>query len=423
MTVFLIAATLMLATALVFILPTLLRKQSANTVHVQRDALNLEVLRDQLRELEADREAGAIDEAGYQTSRRELERRVAEDVRPGAQAIVSRGGKPWTAIALAVSVPLLAGALYWSLGNRAGLDPSQVATISPQERITPQQINAMVEKLANRLKDTPDDAQGWSMLARSYTALGRFGEAADAYAHLAKLVPSNSEVLADYADALAVSHNKSLQGEPEKLINRALELDPKNVKALALAGGALFERRDYAGAVKQWRKIMVLIPPDSDFARSVASSITEATELQGAPSAPLTGAANANEAPSTATAATASPSAGSEISGTVELDSALRSQVSDTDTVFIFARAVDGPRFPLAVLRKQVKDLPVAFKLDDSMSMMPNAKLSNFTQVVVGARISKSGNATPGTGDLEGIVEPVKPGAKNLRIKIDSQHK
>jgi cytochrome c-type biogenesis protein CcmH len=420
MTAFLIAAALMVATALVFILPTLLRKQSASTVHVQRDALNLEVLRDQLRELNADREAGVIDEVGYENSRRELERRVAEDVRPGAQTIVAQTGKPWTAIGLAILVPVAVAALYFTVGNRDGLDPSQVAAASSQENITPEQINGMVEKLARRLKDTPDDVEGWTMMARSYAALSRFKEAADAYAHLTKLLPQDADILADYADSLAMANNKTLQGEPEKAVLRALQLDPKNIKALALSAVADSERHDYNGAVRQWRKIMALAPPDSDLARSVGSNINEALALAGGPAS-----SSATSGASTTVKADATPpaTADAQVSGSVELDPALRSQVSDTDTVFIFARAVDGPRFPLAVLRKQVKDLPTTFTLDDSMAMMPNAKLSGFAQVLVGARISKSGSATPGAGDLEGLTEPVKPGAKNLKIRINSQHK
>ncbi|MDR3482986.1 MAG: c-type cytochrome biogenesis protein CcmI [Burkholderiaceae bacterium] len=422
MTAFLIAAALMLATALFFILPTLLRKQSASTVHVQRDALNLEVLRDQLRELNADREAGVIDAAGYENSRRELEQRVAEDVRPGTQTIVAQTGKPWTAIGLAILVPVVAAALYFTLGNRDGLDPSKVVAASSAENITPEQINGMVEKLARRLKDTPDDIEGWTMMARSYAALGRFKESADAYAHLTKLLPQDADMLADYADALAMANNRTMQGEPEKAILRALQLDPKNIKALALSAVADSERHDYTGAVAQWRKIMALAPPDSDLARSVGSNINEALALAGTPAA--NGATGTSGASDTAKANAAPPAAaGAQVSGSVELDPALRSQVSDTDTVFIFARAVDGPRFPLAVLRKQVKDLPTTFTLDDSMAMMPNAKLSDFPQVMVGARISKSGSATPGVGDLEGITEPLKPGAKNVKIRINSQHK
>jgi cytochrome c-type biogenesis protein CcmH len=421
MTVFVIVAALMLSAALGFILPTLLRKPTPNAVHAQRDALNLEVLRDQLRELDVDREEGVIDNAGYDSSRKELEQRVLQDVRPGVQVVTPRTGKSWTAIVLTILLPVAAGALYWGLGNTGGLDPSRVVAESADQKVTPEQVNEMVAKLARHLKEKPDDIEGWNMMARSALALGRFTDAADAYSHLIKLVPPNATLLADYADTLGMANNRSLQGEPEKLINQALEADPKNIKALALSGSVFYERHDYAGAVTQWRKIMLLVPPNSDVARSVASSILDATTQAGGKVPPAPAAISAKDVTTKDSSATSGAAA--QVSGTVELDPALRSQVSDTDTVFIFARAVDGPRFPLAVLRKQVKDLPTTFTLDDSMSMMPDAKLSGFSKVVVGARISKSGSATPSAGDLEGIAEPVKPGAKNLMVKINSLHK
>jgi cytochrome c-type biogenesis protein CcmH len=229
-------------------------------------------------------------------------------------------------------------------------------------------------------------------------------------------------VLADYADVLAMAQNRSLQGEPEKLVARALQLDPKNIKALALYGAAAFERHDYALAVTRWKTVLPLVPADSETARALKSSIDEAQKLAAAPAATSDSAnATSNEAaPTTASASEA------QVSGKVELDPALRSQVTDDATVFIFARAAGdsaGPRFPLAVLRKQVKDLPATFTLDDSMSMMAGAKLSNFPTVVVGARISKSGSATPGAGDLEGLSEPIHPGAKGVLIRIASVRK
>jgi len=171
--------------------------------------------------------------------------------------------------------------------------------------------------------------------------------------------------------------------------------------------------------VTQWTKILPLAPPESEIGRSIVSSINEAQKMAGQPvTLPQVNLAAAQAAPA---AATATQAASAEVAGTVELDAALRSKVSDTDTVFIYARAAEGPRFPLAVLRKQVKDLPTSFVLDDTMSMVPNAKLSNFPMVVVGARISKSGSATPSAGDLEGVTDPVRPGAKGLLIRINSQ--
>lgn len=415
MTTFLIVAALLTAAALLFVLPTLLRGASGEAPHAARDQVNLTVLRDQLRELDADLAAGTISDASYQGARQELELRVAEDVQPGLAlpALAPRQGR--AALGLALALPALAVALYLYLGTSAGLAPTQQGAPEQQEQghaVTDEQIATMVQTLAERLKQQPDDAEGWNMLARSYSAMNRFGEAAQAYAKLEKLLPGNADVLADYADTLAMAQNKTLLGEPEQLIERALKADPKHIKALALSGSGAFERADYARAVLQWQQILPLVKADSDIARSTEGSIAQARELM----ANRAGAA-AVPAP---TAAAAAPGA---TAGSVELDPALRSQVADSDTVFIFARAAQGPRFPLAVLRKQVKDLPLRFALDDTMSMMPEAKLSAFPQVIVGARISKSGSADAQSGDLEGATEVVSPGAQGLKIVINAQRK
>lgn len=425
MTTFLIVAALLTAGALLFVLPTLLRAAPAGPAHARHDEVNLTVLRDQLRELDADLAAGAISAAAYQGARGELERRVAEDVQPGAAPIgaATRQGK--IAGALALALPALAAALYLQIGTRAGLDPALLNAPAQQEQghaVTDEQIADMVQGLAKRLAEHPDDAEGWSMLARSYNAMGRFAEASSAFARLAQLLPQDANVLADYADALAMAQNKTLLGEPERLVERALAADPNNIKALALSGSGAFERRDFARAVVQWEKILALVAPDSEIARSTAGSIEQARALAGGSAAPAQ-AAPAAPVQAAPAAQAAAPGAGPATAGTVELDPALRAKVADSDTVFIYARAAQGPRFPLAVLRKQVKDLPLRFALDDTMSMVPNAKLSNFPQVVVGARISKSGDATAQAGDLEGATDPVAPGAQGLTIVINSQRK
>lgn len=424
MIAFWIVAVLLMVGALLFVLVPLLRKEEVAHPHALRDEVNLMVLRDQLHELDADRAAGTIDAAAYESARRELERRVAEDVRPGTPLAKTVPRKNAVGLLVGLSLPVVTVSLYFLLGNPDGLNPAQtVASKEAAHEVTEEQIQAMVTSLAQRLKDSPDDVQGWSMLARSYNALGRFGEAADAYARLVKLVPGNADMLADYADTLAMSLNKSLQGEPEKLIVRALEADPKNIKALALSGSAAFERRDYQAAITRWKKILAIVPADSDLARSTNDSIGEAQTLAAGKPAVAPTPVAAAPSPTRPSAPSAPAAAAAEVGGTVELDAALRKQVADTDTVFIFARAAQGPKFPLAVLRKQVKDLPTAFVLDDSMSMMPDAKLSSFPMVVVGARVSKSGSATPNPGDLEGLTEPVSPGAKNLKIRINTQRK
>ena len=427
MTAFVTIAALMTAIALGFILPTLVGKQRGGTNQAQRDQVNLTVLRDQFRELDADLAAGTIDATAYDSARHELEQRVAEDVQPNSPLHPVTAGLRLQALAIGVAVVLGAAGLYAYLGTPSGLDPTlAVAPSEKSHEMSQKETELMVDRLAQRLKTRPDDAEGWLMLARSYSAMGRFADASSAYAHLLTLVPGDAQLLTDYADVLGMAQGKNLQGEPEKLLARALAADPKNSMALALMGTAAFERRDYTAAISNWKKILTLSAPDSEMARLAMGNIKEAEAAAAglpspvAESSEVPGAGSGSGAktpPATTTAAIA----GTEVAGTVELDPALRSQVAENDTVFIYARAAQGPRFPLAVLRKQVKDLPLSFVLDDSMSMTPVAKLSDFPLVVVGARISKTGNATPSAGDLEGSIAPVPPGSKGLKIRISTR--
>ena len=245
------------------------------------------------------------------------------------------------------------------------------------------------------------------MLARSYAVMGRYEDSAAAYSKAVERVPDNPHLLADYADALAMARGQNLQGEPEALIMRALKIDPAHVKSLALAGTIAFDKKDYATAIKYWEKMATLVPPDTEMARNVQASIAEARNRGGSPKA--------------AAKPEAVPAAAGGVSGTVALALPLAGKVSPNDTLFIFARAAEGPRMPLAILRKKVSDLPLAFALDDSMAMNPAARLSSAPQVIVGARISRSGNAMPQPGDLQGASKPVSNAGKNISIVIDTE--
>jgi len=280
------------------------------------------------------------------------------------------------------------------------------------------QIAAMTEKLAERLKSKPEDVEGWSMLARSYSVLGRHADALKAYEKASNLRKDDATLLADYADSLAVNNNSDLTGEPMKLVDRALKLEPNNLKAMYLAGTHAFNTKDYANAVKIWEKMVAVSPPGNVFSQQVEPAIVEARKLAGMPAAakPLDAAPmgqNANTNTNTSAAA-----GGGMVSGTVTLSAALAKQAQPDDTVFVFARAAEGSRMPLAILRKQVKDLPLSFKLDDSMAMSPASALSTASKVIVGARISKTGNAMPQPGDLSGQSAPVSVGASGLKIEI-----
>jgi cytochrome c-type biogenesis protein CcmH len=281
MTLFLIAAVIMVATALAFILQPLLRKVSTGKAPTQRAALNLEVLRDQLRELDVDRRSGVIDEIGYGSARRELERRVAADVCVTTQSTV-KSRKSNLELMVGPIFVALAATLYLLKGTPAGIEQSKTETNNLEQFANSQQVENMVRKLANHLKARPGDVDGWAMLARSYDTMGNFKDAANAYAHLMALMPQDADVLVDYAASLASARNKNLQGEPESRLRQALELDPNNIKALVLLGSAAYERHDYQGAMVHWKKAHALIPQESGLAHSVASSIEDARELANA---------------------------------------------------------------------------------------------------------------------------------------------
>ena len=426
MTVFLIIAVFMTAAALAFIIPTLLGKQKIGDSRTQRDQVNLAVLRDQLRELDRDLAAGTIDPNGYDSARRELEQRVAEDVKPDlpVQKPTSNG----SAHAIAVGVAVLIGAtsLYAYLGKPAGLDPAQVTATNDRSReFDPKDANAAIEQLAQLLKTQPGNTEGWTLLARSLNAMRRYADASRAYKNLTMLVPQDAQLLTEYAGSVAMAQGASLQGEPEKILARALAVEPRNTKALSLSGSAAFERGDYDAAITHWKKVLALAPADSEIVQVANDNIQEALAAAAAGNQPVVAeapfASRETAQPIVEKSSVTATTQAAQVAGTVELDPSLRSEVKDTDTVYVFVRASDGPRFPLTVLRKQVKDLPFSFVLDDSMSMMPDAKLSAFSSLVVGARISKSGNAAPEAGDLEGSVSSVQAGAKDLKIRISSR--
>ncbi len=419
MTEFMLVAVFMLVTALLFVMPTLLRR-SDRPLHAEaNNEVNLTVLRDQLRELEVDLGNGLIDQAGYAAARSELEKRVASDVQAESVQAVAGPNRQWSAALIGLSIPAVAIALYYLLGAPGSVESEPGSAPAQQASdVTPQQIDSMVAELEQKLKNNPDDVQGLGMLARSYHTQGRYREAANAYARLVKLVPGNADVLADYADSLGMAQNKSLQGEPDRIIGLALQADPRNVKALALSGSAAFDRRDFPRAIEQWKKVLALVDPQSETAKAIAGVIDEAQGLAGTQPVNAQAALGAEIKPAPAGVA----AAGAALEGQVQIDGAVLKEVDPSATVFIFARAEQGPRFPLAVLRKQVKDLPVKFKLDDSMGMMPNVKLSDYPKVVVGARISASDSATPQPGDWEGLSAPVAPGATGVSVVINTRH-
>jgi cytochrome c-type biogenesis protein CcmH len=402
-----VLGAVLVAGALLFVVPPLLRRSSPPGA--TRDAVNVAVYRDQLRELDADLRAGTLAADQHEKARREIEARLLADMGGGeAPAQPPRRHARAAALALGLAVPICTLAVYMAVGNPRALLP-QSAEGGNQHGLSAQQFEALVSRLAARLKDNPEDAEGWMMLGRSYAVLGRFGEASEAYAKAAARMPRDAQLLADYADALAMAQGRTLQGEPEKIILRALAIDPDNLKALLLAGTAAFNRNDHPAAIRHWERALKVLPGESDMVQRVQASIAEARSLAGSPGG------------RTQVAKPAQAQGGGRVSGVVRLAPELAGKVSPGDTVFIFARAAEGPRMPLAILRKRASDLPAEFTLDDSMAMAPQMKLSAFPDVVIGARVSKSANARPQPGDLQGSSAPVKVGARSVSVVIDTE--
>ncbi|MCA3102104.1 MAG: c-type cytochrome biogenesis protein CcmI [Rhodocyclaceae bacterium] len=408
MTLFWILCALLALLAVAFVALPLLRASRIDTGPA-RAALNAEVYRDHLLELDRELADGVLSVEQHAIARAELDRRaLAEAAVPGAAAdsvpAVRRGR--WLTSGMLALVPVLAFAGYLSLGNPAALNPPD------------QQFLQMVDALAEKMKANPDDAQGWVMLARAYQITGRMPESIAAFEKASALRPDDANLLAGHADALAMVQG-SLSGKPFELIVKALKLDPKNQTALALAATATMENGQFAESIALWRRLAAEVEPGSADRTAVDQAIEQVRQVALAKGVALADAPAAGAGNAQAKGPTAAPAAtGASISGEVTLAPELMRQAKPDEAVFIFARAVDGPPLPLAVVRATVKDLPIRFTLDDSTSMAPTAKLSMHKQVVVSARVSRSGQAMPQPGDLVGTVQPVAVGATGVQVRI-----
>jgi len=400
---FLGAAALLVVVLAILLRPLLRRHKPTDTVG--RRQANLDILRDELRELEDNRAEGSLSENDFEQARRELQRRLLEEVEPAGKTVEaarSSSGKR-TAIALLIALPLAAVGGYALLGNQQALDP-----MLTQARMSPQEIDGLLQRLVDRLKANPDDTKGWIVLARSYKALGRFAESAEAFAHAGSALESEASLLADYADALAQANGGRFDGKPDELIARALKLDPNDPQTLFTAGAAASERQDFAAVADYWGRLLLQVEPGSEDARFLEAAVNKAQEALGTRSGKTPGKAAAPLA------------SGKAITGEVILGGKLAAQAKPDDTVFIFARPADGSsRMPLSVLRVRVADLPYRFRLDDSNGMPSGQKLSEASAVILEARIAKAGMAQPSSGDMFGVVEAAQVGSQGVRLVID----
>ena len=384
----------------------------------------LSIFRQQFAELGQDRANGVLTDELYEQARRELERRLLEETgttettpKMARRQVSSRP----VALALAIIVPTASGLLYWQLGNPLAMTEPPAASMSAQggsegESPFSDGLGPLIERLKQKMQQNPNDGTGWALLARSYMGMGRYAEAALAYENATKLILDDAQLLADYADAMGVLHGRKLEGKPEALIQQALKIDPRNVKALMLAGTVAFNRKNFARAAKDWEQARANLPADVDpeMTQQLTAAIEEARSQLGGGQSMMSGL--------TEPAVPAQPAGQPRvIKGTVAMAPSLAGKGSPTDTLFVFAREMNGPPMPVSIVRASRKDLPFTFQLDDSTSPMPSRKLSSAGPVVIVARLSKSGQAMPQSGDLEGTSQPIQSGGEGIAVVIDHE--
>jgi len=404
---FLIAAAFILV-AFAFVLPPLWRARQLQQADL--DHRNIEIARIRLAELKNNLRAGGISQAQFDEQVAELELALSDDLAIESQVKAANTQGRWMVYLVAVAVPVLAGSLYLALGRFDAVEHGkELAQAAPAGMPTPADIEKMVAGLAEKMKANPDDAEGWLMLGKSYKYLEQFPKAADAFGNAYRLMGDKPDVMLLYAEALAFAAEKNLAGKPSELIFKALTLEPENPNGLWLAGLSKVQQGDPQGAAALWRKLESLLPEGSEPRKEMQNIIAGLPgQAQVAASEPQTQPAAAAAAPS--------------ISVEVSLAPELQQAASSGDTLFIYAQALSGPKMPLAIVRKQVADLPLKVTLDDTMAMMPAMKLSNFGEVKLLARISKSGQAVSQPGDLIGTVEKAAvSGSGDYKVVINQR--
>jgi cytochrome c-type biogenesis protein CcmH len=394
-------ALVLIAVALIFIVPPLLGARRGPGGR-QTEYPNLALYQARLAALDEEQRIGALSADDLAQAKAELARELLADTDPVTKSDGSpkrrSAARPWLAVAVGVGIPLLSIVLYQHLGEPRAINPPPV----PAGATPP--VEEMVARLAERMRDEPGNTEGWLMLGRSYMALEQYAGAADAFAAAHRLLGDNPELLANLAEAQALAGGRNFLGAPSENLEKALRLDPSYPKALWLGAFAALQRGDSALAADRWQRLLDAQPADSEAARVLRGLIAD-TGVAAAPPGSATNPPAETGAPG--------------LTVNVTIADHLLAGLGGDETLFVFARAAEGPPMPLAVSRKRVSDLPLTVVLDDSMAMAPGLKLSGFDRVVVGARISMSGGPVASSGDLQGFSKPVTvSGSNTINVSI-----
>lgn len=405
--------------ALALVLPALMRTRAGSTPAARRD-VNIAVYRDQLKEIETDRANGTLSSEQFESAKLELEARLADDaLAPDDTPEPSRVGSRKLGYTLGAVMPVAALGLYFLLGNPGALiavAEAQPGAAQPAVAGVPgdHDIMKMIQQVEDKTKANPDDGEAWAMLGKTYAAVEHWPEALVAYEKAIKLLPQNASVLSGYAEVLAITGNRVLTGKPMELVEKALEINPEDIKGLELAAIKAFQDKSYATAGVYFKRLYKLLPPESPYAQDIKAALEETDRLvkQG-----MTGLDTLSNPPP-ADDKTAAKASGGTIKGSVDIAPALKSKLGNKDVLFLFARPAQGGA-PVAAIRTNTGTLPMEFELNDGMAMNPGNVLSQHKQVELVARVSKTGNPMAQPGDFEGTVSNVKIGASGVKIVIN----
>ena len=426
---FVVLTLLLVVAVLALLVWSLWRRPAAAPVDAHEQA-NAQVYRDQSADLARELALGHMSEAEHAQALEELKLRLRDDSLSGPDvATAGASDKPRkTVLALCLLLPVCAVLLYGSLGTPLGLDPAALARSAPDEgpnaTVTPEKIAQMVGQLERRLQDEPNNVDAWVMLARLQRSQEKFAASDKSFAKALSLTPDD-DLAIERAEVLAQIQGGDFSGEPWAVINRILKANPNQNNALLLAGSASFAEGRFAQAIQYWERVRASLPPQSEDLNALDSALAQARErlAPGRASAQLpdSGRASAQSAPSGGASAqppSVASTAPARISGRVSLAPELAAQTSPGDTVFIYATPAQGGRMPLAIVRTTVAALPFDFVLDDSQAMGPQTKLSSASEVVLKARISKTGQAMPQPGEFGVSIGPIKNQTNQVSLVI-----
>ena len=444
---FLLSAVLVLL-VLALLLPQLARRDEVSD-GLDRRQINVAIAKTQLEDLQLRLQEGELNNNEFDLERQRLERDLADDIALGAEAKQQSGGQ-WMLWPVAALFPILAGYLYLTIGTPQAIVQATVPSGAQVQAADSQQptpdMNVVVSRIQQRLAEQPDDARGWFMLGRAHMALGAFDDAVEAIRRSLQLNGDDPEVLVRLADAIAMSQQGSMGGEPESLLTRALAMEPQNPQGLWLLGMAQSERGDHAAAISTWETLLPLLAGDARSSDEVRQLIARAQQQSGNVANSASAAVNAEvnatgnatgnaavnkEAGNAGDTESATPAADGvqsqnaqgtqQLTVNVQLGDAIAQGLPASTPVFVYAKASNGPPMPLAVTRRTLGDIPFTVTLSDDDAMIPAMRLSQFAQIDVGARISRSGDAIARSGDFFGELSIQADTGEDVTIEITNE--